>query len=382
MKKRRIDRQQDFIMSVLRPIVNVWMRIDARRKVFKGDGVDFKTKQPYVMLANHTFVFDVIHVPLCLKKVPFIVANQTLFKKNATKFLMTQVAHVISKSKGQSDSSTVRELIGAVKRGYPILIFPEGDTTFYGETGYIEPSTMKLIKKLEIDLITCNVRGGYLSKPRWAHYKRKNRYIELHYERLLTAEQIKSMTVDDIEHAVSHALYHHAYDFQRTHMIKHPGENIAHGLEDVIYVCPHCEAINSIETKGNQIRCKACHHEGHMDDYGFIHGFVYDNLVDWNNYQKGYSEALRKTKLETTGELSFFTEKVTDIHEIGRVKLIYDNGQFILTGAHEETIHLIEISNPTLTMRRDFSFFYQDKYYLIKLDHSSVAFLRVTQDKY
>jgi 1-acyl-sn-glycerol-3-phosphate acyltransferase len=382
MKKRRIDIQQDIIMTILRPIVMLWMRIDAKRKVFKGEGVDFKTKKPYIMLANHTFVFDVIHVPLRLKKVPFIVANQTLFKKNSTKFLVTQVAHVISKSKGQSDSATVRDLIGAIKRGYPILIFPEGDTTFYGETGFIEPSTMKLIKKLEIDLITCNVRGGYHSKPRWALFKRKNRKIELHYERTLTGEQIKKMTVEEIEAIVIKALDHNAYDYQREHMIKHPGKNLAHGLENVVYVCPHCEAINTIETEGNQIRCKSCHHEGHMDDYGFIHGFIYDNLVDWNNYQKQYSEQLKKATLKTTGELSFFTEKVTDIHVVGPIQLMYQSGEFIISGAHQETIPLSRISNPTITMRRDFSFFHQNQYYLVKLDHSGAAFLRVTQDKY
>ncbi len=382
MKKRRIDIQQDLIMSILRPIVMLWMRIDAKRKVFKGQGVDFRRKTPYIMLANHTFFFDVIHVPLRWKKVPFIVANQTLFKKNSTKFLMTQVAHVISKSKGQSDSSTVRDLIGAIKRGYPILIFPEGDSTFYGETGYIEPSTMKLIKKLEIDLITCHVRGGYLSNPRWALFKRKNRQIELHYELTLTAEQIKKMTVEEIESVVSKALFYNAYDDQRKRMIKHPGINLAHGLENVVYVCPHCEAINTIKTQGNQITCASCQHEGHIDEYGFIHGFVYDNLVDWNNHQKHFVEQLKKATLESTGELSFFTEKVTDIHVVGPIKLIYQSGEFIISGAHQETISLSNISNPTITMRRDFSFFHQDKYYLIKLDHSGAAFLRVSQDKY
>ena len=125
-------------MFVLRPLVYLWMRKDSKRKVYKGEGVFFNRKEPFVMLANHTFMFDVIHVPLRFRTVPFIVANQTLFKKKATKFLVSQVAHVISKQKGQSDTATVRDLISAVKRRYPILIFPEGDTTFFGETGYIE----------------------------------------------------------------------------------------------------------------------------------------------------------------------------------------------------------------------------------------------------
>ena len=124
---------------------------------------------------------------------------------------MTHIAHVIAKSKGTSDTGTVRELIGAVKRGYPILIFPEGDTTFYGETNYIEESTMKLIKKLEIDVITVNVKGGYLSKPRWATGKRKNRRAEFTYELTIPKDKIKDLTVDDINGIVKKALYNNDY---------------------------------------------------------------------------------------------------------------------------------------------------------------------------
>lgn len=382
MKKRRIDIQQDIIMNILRPLVYLWMRKDSKRKVFRGEGVDFKRKEPYVMLANHTFMFDVIHVPLRLRKVPFIVANQTLFKKKATKFLVSQVAHVISKQKGQSDTSTVRELIGAVRRGYPILIFPEGDTTFFGETGYIEESTMKLIKKLEIDVITCNVRGGYLSKPRWATGKRKKRYAEFHYEMTIPKEKVKEMNVEEINRTIKEALYHNAYDFQRLNMIAHPGQTLAEGLEDVIYVCPECHALHSIETSGNQITCNKCKHEGYMDEYGFIQGFKFDNLIDWNKFQRKFNEELRNSSLATEANLYFVNEENLSLEDLGHVLLTYKDKRFLIEGSYQQEIPLQEISNPTLTMRRDFTFFYNEKNYLFKLDHYAQAFLRIAQDKY
>ncbi|HCZ25063.1 MAG TPA: hypothetical protein DHV05_09560, partial [Acholeplasmataceae bacterium] len=319
MKKRYMDIQQSFLMSLLKPLVYLWMRHDSKRKVFIGEGVNLRRKEPYVMLANHTFMFDVIHVPLRVKRVPFIVANQTLFKKKATKFLVSQVAHVISKQKGQSDTSTVRDLISAVKRGYPILIFPEGDTTFFGETGYIEESTMKLIKKLEIDVITCNVRGGYLSKPRWATGKRKKRYAEFHYELTISKEKIKEMSVDEINETIKKALYHNAYAFQKERMIPHPGKELAKGLEDVLYVCPVCKDLHTLETNGNHISCKSCHTKGYMDQYGFIHGFTYDNLIDWNQFQRQYKKALIESSFESKAILYFVNEKTMGLDQIGEV---------------------------------------------------------------
>lgn len=382
MKKRRLDIQQDILMTILRPLVYLWMRKDSKRKVYKGEGVDFKRKEPYVMLSNHTFMFDVIHVPLRLRKVPFIVANQTLFKKKATKFLVSQVAHVISKQKGQSDTSTVRDLIGAVKRGYPILIFPEGDTTFFGETGYIEESTMKLIKKLEIDVITCNVRGGYLSKPRWATGKRKKRFAEFYYELTIPKEKVKKMSVDEINQTIKEALYHNAYEFQRSRMIEHPGKKLAEGLEDVLYVCPVCNSLHSIKTSGNLITCSQCKTEGFMDRYGFIQGFKYDNLIEWNQFQRKFKEELRNSSLHTDANLYFVNEDNLTMEELGPVQLAYRDQHFFITGSYQQDIPLHEILNPTLTMRRDFSFFYNDKNYLFKLEHYAQAFLRIAQDKY
>lgn len=382
MKRTKLDRRQDFIMNIMRPIVKLWMRKDSRRKVFLGDGVSFKRTEPSVILANHTFMFDVIHVPLRFKKVPFIVANQTLFKKKATKFLVTQVAHVISKAKGQSDTSTVRDLLGAVKRGYPILIFPEGDTTFYGETNYIEESTMKLIKKLDIDVITCNVRGGYLSKPRWATGKRKNRYAEFHYNLTIPKERIKDLSVDEINEIIKKALYHNAYDFQRDKMIPHPGKKLAEGLEDVLYVCPICESLHTLETKGNTIKCTNCKTEGYMDKYGFIQNFKYDNLLDWNKFQRNYKKELMNSTVETSAVLSFVNEETQEMDDVGEVTLKYFNHQFLVSGSLNETIDLNEIKNPTITIRRDFAFYYQNKNYLFKLEHYGAAFLRIAQDKY
>ena len=164
MKRTKKDIFKDIILHLIRPLVYIWMFFDMKVKINIGEGVNFKTKKPYIMLANHTYLFDVVQVPMRWRVASFVVASQTLFTQQPTKFLFNNIAHIIPKSKGTSDLRTARGLIQAVKTGYPILIFPEGNTTFYGSTKYIEDSTMKLIKKLKVDVITCNVKGGYLSK--------------------------------------------------------------------------------------------------------------------------------------------------------------------------------------------------------------------------
>ena len=77
MRRNWKDIQQDILLNLIRPLVHIWMRIDAKRKVIRSDGVSFKRKEPYIMLANHTFMFDVVHVPLRFKIVPCSIASQT-----------------------------------------------------------------------------------------------------------------------------------------------------------------------------------------------------------------------------------------------------------------------------------------------------------------
>ncbi len=382
MKKTRLDRQQDFLLWLLKPLVHIWMWLDAKRTVIKDPSVDFKRKEPYVLLANHTFMFDVVHVPLPFKKTPFIIASQTLFTKQPSKFLVKQVAHVIPKSKGKSDITTIKSIFNALSKGYPILIFPEGDTTFYGQTGYVEESTMKLIKKMNVDVIVCNVRGGYLSKPRWATGKRKNRRAEFFYKVVITKEQLATLSPEEIGKIVNDAMAHNAYEYQRSRMIPHPGKQLAEGLENCIYVCPNCQGINTLQTNGNKIYCASCHTEGHIDQYGFIHGFAFDNLLDWDAYQRRYSEPLRMTRLESTGTLFFMNREDDSQRLVGSVNVVYENGYLNLTGSYENKFSVDTIQNVTITLRRDLGFLVDNQYYIIKFDHYSSAFLRVLQTKY
>lgn len=381
MKKTKYDRVQDFLLFFIKPLVFPWMYLDAKR-IVKSNGFNFKRKDPYLMLANHTFLLDVVHVPLKLKNNPFIVASEELFVRQPTKFLFKWVAHVIPKSKGASDLRTAKGIIGAIKRGYPVLIFPEGDTTFYGETKNIEFSTMKLIKKLKVDVVTCNVKGGYLSKPRWAEGKRKKRVVELNYNVTIKKEELAKMNLDMIYDVISKALYNNDYEYQRKHMIKHPGFELAKGLENILYICPECDAVNSLETAGNFIRCNHCKVEGKINEYGFIEGFRFDNTIDWDDYQRTKKDLLLNSKINSTGDLYFirFDDSIKEL--VGKVNIQYKDLNYHISGDYEEIIPVDEVTKQMISLRRDFTFIYNEKYYHFKLDRYASSLLRVTQDKY
>lgn len=381
MKASKLDRKQDRRIAFLLPFLRLWMWFDSKRLI-RSHGVNFRRKEPYILLANHTNSFDVVHIPMTFRKVPFIITNEVLLTSKGMRFLLTKIAHVIPKSKGKSDMAAVLEMMRVIERGYPVLIFPEGDRTFYGETGKIDTAIMKFIKKMEIDVITCRVTRGYLSQPRWALKKRKNRQIKMEFEQAISKDQIATLSVEEINDIVQEKLYCNAYEEQKKEMISYPGKQLALGLENVAYICPHCEAVNSIRSQKNVFWCSACQRKGRIDEYGFLHGFRYDNLVDWNHYLLSQQPLLKNTKLVGDGVLYYADIKRKKQNKIGPVTVVYDQDKLVFTNALEETLLLKYIDSPTMVFKQTLSFVYQERYFLIKFSHFGPSILRAIQDRY
>lgn len=382
MKPTRKDKIQDVMLYFIKYLARIWMFFDMKTTRSYENGFDRKRKEPYVLLGNHTYMFDVVNVPLPLKKVPFIVASHNLFVKQPTKFLLSKIAHAIPKTKSASDIRTARELIGAVKRGYPICIFPEGNTTFNGETTYIEESTMKLIKKLKIDVVTVHAQGGYLSKPRWATGKRKNRRVHFTYKIAIPKEQIKDLSLEEINDIINKELYNNDYEYQRNVMIPHPGKTLAEGLENILYVCPECESIGTIETKDNTISCSHCKTTGNVNEFGFFEGFRFDNTVDWDHFQRQFDAQLHNHTITSPCTVQLVDDQTFEYETLGKGTITYKDHAFHITGDIEMTFDFKDIKTPIVTLRRDFNINIGEKHYLIKIEQYVSSFLRVVQEKY
>ena len=190
------------------------------------------------------------------------------------------------------------------------------------------------------------------------------------------------MSIEEIHTIIHKALYNNDYDYQREKMIKHPGKKLAEGLENVIYICPKCEAINSIETSGNNFKCSSCQQKGHVDEYGFLQGFKYDNLLEWDEFQRPYKDKLEEAIINSSGNLDYLRFEDDARIRVGRVELMYKENKFHFTGAINEIVNLKDIHNPIITLRRDLEFDYDNRHFIIKLDRFGASLLRVAQNKY
>lgn len=382
MAKSFADHSSDLAFFILRPGIELWMRVVAKRSVECGTGVDFKRRKPFVLLANHSFAMDVVHVPLPFKITPQIVASRDLFVNPFERFILSYVARCIMAPKGGGDVRTIKEILRAVDAGYPVLLFPEGDISFFGHSGELSKAVAMLVRKLSLDVITCRVSGGYLSAPRWAKSARGKRAIRLRYELALSAGQSSSLSLGEIHEAISSRLAYDEYASQRERMEAHPTSQGASGLEDILYVCPACHDIASMSSSGNELVCKACGTTGSIDEYGFLHGWAYDNPFDWDIFQKGLSSQLRGASFNSSGILYINDYNALKQTRLGEVFVEYHDGSIHFSGAMSRDFAREELHDVALTMRNNLNFSYEGIDYLLKLDRLALAFLRVCQDKY
>ncbi len=358
------------------------MRVVAKRTVIAEPGVDFRRRTPFVLLANHSFALDVVHVPMPFRITPQIVASRDMFVNPFERFMLTYIARCIMAPKGGGDVRTVKELMRAVAVGYPILLFPEGDISFFGRSSELPKSIAMLVRKLGLDVITCRVSGGYLSAPRWAKSPRGNRAIELRYELAVTGAEAATLSLGELHGVLADRLSHDDYAFQRVTMASHPSDRGAEGLEDVLYACPACHGVVCIEASGNQIRCGNCGASGTIDQFGFIHGFEHDNLANWDTFQRDFSTELRQATFASDGTLFINDYRGLKQIKLGAVRVKYYDGALHFSGALEKVFTVAALSDVVLTMRSNLNFSCDGVDYLLRLDHLALAFLRACQDRY
>lgn len=370
------DRGSEFALFVLRPFVEAWMRVVARRVVELGPGVDFRRREPFLLVANHSFAMDVVHVPMPFRVTPHIVASRDMFVDPFERFVITRIARCVMAPKGGGDVRTVRELLDAIARGYPVLVFPEGDISFSGATGEVPPSIAVFAKKAGVDVIACRVAGGHLSAPRWARAPRRNRTIELRYELVLSAAELAASSPRQVAAAIAQALQNDDFARQRELMLARPGKRLAEGLEDLLYACPECGAFHSMEAAGDMLRCAACGREGRLDEYGFLHGFRFDTTLDWDRWQRGLDAALAATSFSSPGTL--FTHDYTALRRrrVGPVEAAYRGGCLVLAGALDRAFPCAELHDVCLTMRSTLHFSEGGVDYVLDLERKAPAFLR------
>ena len=283
-------------MSVKRGVgfqraVILFLRITLGRILALAIGFKYKKRKPksktYLVLANHNSDLDPIMVIIGTGRHARFVASANLLRGFTGKILKTFFGP-IPRYKGASADETVDLIEQNLRQGVSVAMFPEGNKSWSGETGYISPRTARLVKETGAGLVTYRLDGDYMRSPRWAKYPRKGPVFGT-FVRELTAEELKNMTEEEVYRIICDDLKADAYAFQREKHIAYKGRDLAEGLELAGYLCPWCKKFDTIKTKGDTIFCD-CGMKATLDEEGFFRSdtLPFNDLLVWSKWQKSY----------------------------------------------------------------------------------------------
>ena len=277
-------------------------------KVRTENRVGKELQTPCVVLCNHGSFIDFIYAGGLLRRHSpnFIVARLYFYRSDLAALLR---AHgCFPKSMFTLDYESVKNSMTVLKRGGMLAMMPEARLSTAGRFEDIQPGTYSFLQKMGVPVYTVKIHGDYFADPKWGRGFRRGALVEATLDSLLSAEQVKTMTPEQIGQAVEQRLYYDEFAWLKTRpRVRYRSKKLAEGLENILTTCPRCHGKYTLTTKGRDVICDTCGKVATMDDrYSFVDGAPFENFSHWYDWQ------LSELKREIEGHPEYaLTSRVT-----------------------------------------------------------------------
>ena len=316
-------------------------------KNYKVETVNMEDlKPPYMLLSNHMHFID--FELAAMATWPHPVSNVVSIDGYVIKFFLLEWIGAIATRKFTTDIHLVKSIRKVLQRGDILAMYPEARYSPCGTTAFLPDSLGKLIRMNKVPVVAVVHHGNHLYAPFWNF--RNKRKVPFHtvFTQILTAEQVKTMSVEEINAAVRNALQYDDYQYQKDKGIRITEPYRAEGLHKVLYQCPHCLEEFQMDSKGAELFCKACGKRWVWQEDGYLKATEgeteFDHIPDWFNWERQ-----QVAKQIDEGTYSFSDEvevyslpRVLRYIPLGKAKLTHDpeNG-FQLEGHYRDARYYI-----------------------------------------
>lgn len=280
-------------------LVRIWL--GKRNNVIINDDPLKEIEPPYILLANHESFEDFYYISqMAHPRNPSYLVNEYYCTRPVLK-PMAKRGGILSRKLFTPDMSAPLGILRMVRKGYPLIIFPEGRLSPDGRSNPIVESGAALYRRLRIPLVLVRVDGAYYAHPKW----RKKTYrsdIRLTVRHVLHPEDLAKMTDIELDDLIRAELYNDAAQHITGH---YPQNDKAVGLDRLLYRCADCGALYQTAGIGNDLLCRACGKNHRLDEkYHF---------TDSPGTIGAYYDAIRKMEMQELDRLFLETKVRTKI---------------------------------------------------------------------
>lgn len=319
-------------------LIQVLSKIMLMNKKHRVEKINMEgLKPPYILLSNHmSFIdFELVSLGTYPNRVNNVVNIDGYYHRP---WLMEWIGAICTR-KFTNDIHLVRSIKKVLQRGDILCMYPEARYSPSGTTSYLPESLGMMVRMNRVPVVVAIHRGNYLHAPFWNFRKKRKVPHHTTLTQILTADQVSSMTAQQINEEIRKAFEYDDYRYQEEEgfLITEPYR--AEGLHKILYQCPHCMTESQMDSEGAELFCRACGKRWTLNENSTLtvqEGETeFSRVPDWFAWER---EQVRG-QIER-GEYSFSDE--VDVHSmprcwnfepLGKATLTHDpeNG-FILTG--------------------------------------------------
>ncbi len=364
---------------VMRFLVRVLSIPDLMRVRFSYTGKI--PKEAGLVLMNHSSFLDLkiaskIFFP---KAYGIVCTTDALIGK---KWLMRLIGCIPTR-KFISDYSLISDIKYMLSKNTHVLMYPEAGYSFDGTKTVLPRKFGLLLKRLNVPVYYIGTSGVFLHDPLYNGLRLRKVKVTAKVKTLLTPEQIKSMSVDEIDKAVNDAFGFDAFLEQQQNNIKITEPFRAIGLERILYKCPHCMAEGKTKGEGITLTCSACGKKWLLTEYGKMlstEGVTeFKHIPNWFNWQR--AEVLKEIEsgsynLKSKVKIGMIVNYKA-FYEVGEGELTHTNDGFELTGCNGK-LNYTQPSGATHTLNADW--FWYEKGDVISIGDTDALYYCFVQD--
>ena len=258
-----------------------------RSKIDKSK-VPKELKPPYFLLCNHNTFLDFIVMTKAIYPygANYIVAMDGFLK---IEWILRAVGGICTR-KFSRNLSVVKNMFHARNNGDIIVMFPEARYSLCGTPAVLPDSLGKIIRKLDIPVVVLNMHGHHINSPFWHYGKRCYKPVEAEMKLLFSKEDIKNLSVDEINEKLAKSIVYDDFTWQKQKGIAVKNRNRAEGLHKILYQCPACLVEYQMDSKGHRLYCNACNKVWKMTTFGELKAIngetEFPYIPDWYEWER------------------------------------------------------------------------------------------------
>lgn len=239
-------------------------------------------KPPYLIMANHNSFYDfkVLTRAIFPHKASYVVALDGFIGREG----IMRLAGCIGKRKFTNDLQLIRQVRDYLDRDQIFVLYPEARYSLCGTDANLPSSLGKFIKLMKVPVVSLMTNGHHIDQPCWNQTCRKVK-TNARLETLFSKEQVMALSAEELQAGVEARMKFDDFAWQKANHIKIDLPTRAEGLHHVLYQCPHCLTVGSIQSEGHELFCEDCRKRWSMDVYGSLEAkegvTEFSHIPDW-----------------------------------------------------------------------------------------------------